>query len=82
MKLKRLLKPDKAPSSDQIILQSGKRLVMENCKKVIYCDTERISALGKVKVEICGRNLRLLELGNDNVEIRGQINSILLGDRS
>ena len=70
------------PGGDQLILQSGRRLVMENCKKVIYCDPCRIVLMGTFRLEVEGKNLKLLELGNDNVEIKGVILRIYLGDRS
>ena len=66
--------------SDQVILQSGKRLVMENCRKVIYCGPERIILLGSIRLAVTGKALRLMELGNDNVEIRGVIRTVTLGE--
>ena len=67
-------------ASDQIILQSGKRMVVENCKKVFYCDPEKIVLEGAVRLEVAGKNLRLFELGNGNMEIRGVIHTLLLGE--
>ena len=66
--------------SDQVILQSGKRLIMENCKKVIHCDPQRIELFGKFRVSVEGTGLKMLELGNENVEIRGAIRNITLGE--
>lgn len=66
--------------SDQLILQSGKRLVMENCKKVIYCDPAKMILQGRVRLELEGEGLKLLELGNDNVEVKGRIRKITLGE--
>ncbi|MBP5288366.1 MAG: YabP/YqfC family sporulation protein [Clostridia bacterium] len=77
-----LLKKAVFTGSDQVILQSGRRLVMENCKKVIYCDPAKMILQGKLRLELEGENLKLLELGNDNVEIKGVIQKITLGGES
>lgn len=77
-----LLKKAVFTGSDQVILQSGRRLVMENCKKVIYCDPAKMILQGKLRLELEGENLKLLELGNDNVEIKGVIQKITLGEES
>ena len=65
--------------TDQVILQQGRKLVMENCKQVIYCDPERVILRGSVVLTVEGAGLRLLELGNENVEIDGEIARILVG---
>ncbi len=74
--------PQTAPvrGTDQVILQRGRRLVMENCKQVIYCDPEKIVLKGCVVLTVTGFGLELLELGNDNVEVDGRIHKIVLGD--
>lgn len=74
-------KKDRVRLSDRVILQSGKRMIMENCKKVIYCDPDRIVMAGCRRLEVTGKGLRLLELGNDNVEVRGVIQTLTLGEK-
>ncbi|MBQ3865501.1 MAG: YabP/YqfC family sporulation protein [Clostridia bacterium] len=65
--------------ADQVILQRGRKLVMENCKQVIFCDPEKVVLRGGVVLTVEGAGLRLLELGNENVEIDGEIARILVG---
>ena len=76
--LERWLRKSPFFGSDQVILQKGKRMIMENCKQVIFCDRTRVVLLGSVRLEVAGENLTLIELGNENVEVRGRITQILV----
>ena len=67
--------------SDQVILQRGRRLVMENCKQVIFCDPGKIVLKGCLLLTVTGDGLKLKELGNENVEIDGRIGMILLEEK-
>ncbi len=52
---------------------SGKRVIMEEVKGVVLCTSERIVLRGKTSLTVEGKGLKLVELGNDNVEVSGAI---------
>ena len=59
-----------------ITVQSGKYLMMESVEQIVYCGPERIVLKGSMRLEITGEGLRLEELGNDNMAVRGRIHSV------
>jgi hypothetical protein len=69
------------PSAENLItVQSGKRLVMENVERIVFCQKERIVLRGKTSLEILGEELHLEELGNGNLAVCGSIRSIHFGE--
>ncbi len=56
-----------------ISILSGKRVIMEEVTGVVLCTSERVVLRGKTSLTVEGKELKLVELGNDNVEVSGLI---------
>ena len=52
---------------------SGKRIIMEEVSGIVLCTSERVVLRGKNTLAVEGKGLKLVELGNDNVEVSGEI---------
>ena len=59
-----------------VTVYSGKRLVMENVERIVFCSSEKMILEGKERLVIEGSSLELKELGNDNMAVCGKILSI------
>jgi len=70
------------PKKQCVMIFFGKRLVMENVEKIVFCQENRIVLRGSENVEILGNQLVLRELGNDNMEVVGKIRAIRLGEEN
>ncbi len=62
--------------SNCITIHSYRRLVMEGVERIILCDSEKMVLQGSLYMVVEGKDLVLLELGNDNMEITGSIGSV------
>lgn len=59
-----------------ITIENRRSLVMEGCERIVLCESEKMVLQGKMQLEICGKNLHLKELGNDNMRVEGKLDSI------
>jgi len=62
-----------------ITIQNGNRLVAEGVRDVRLCSSEKMLLVASEQVEIKGSGLRMNQLGNGTVEVRGRIAEIRLG---
>ncbi|MBR2615086.1 MAG: YabP/YqfC family sporulation protein [Clostridia bacterium] len=68
------------PERDLVMVENGNRLIMEAVRSIEYCDTEKMVLRGSRRLEICGRDLQLEELGGGNMAVVGCIRSILFSE--
>ncbi len=60
-----------------IVLESGKRILVSDCKGILEYTPERIRILlHSVTVSICGRDLTLSDFFGDEIQICGMIEGI------
>ena len=64
--------PDKT-----VTVHKNKRLVMEGCRRITFCQSDRVVLEGNVNLEIHGRGLLLKELGNDVIGVEGTILAVV-----
>ena len=65
------------PSQPSIItILNRQKVILEGVKRIIFCDSEKMIIKNRFVTEISGQNLRLLELGNDNIAVVGKIQSL------
>ena len=67
--------------SNCITIHSYRRLVMEGVERIVFCDPERMILRGSLFLVVEGKDLLLVELGNDNMEITGSIRSIVFQEQ-
>ncbi len=64
-----------------ITVHKRRRLIMEGCRKIVFCDPEKMILEGDTHLEICGKKLVLKELGGDVIAVEGKLDSIAFGER-
>ena len=59
-----------------ITIQNRKRVILEGVERIIFCDSEKMIIKNRFVTRISGRGLHLMELGNQNIAIIGEIDSL------
>ncbi|HBE14180.1 MAG TPA: hypothetical protein DCY74_08420 [Clostridiales bacterium] len=59
-----------------IQIEGRRKLVLENCKKVLYCDDNEVRLQSDFVVKITGTSLELKSLCNDYMAVVGYIRQI------
>ena len=68
--------PDKA-----VTIHKNKYLVMEDCRRITFCQSDRVVLEGNISLEIHGRDLVLKELGNDVIAVEGVIFAVVFREK-
>ena len=59
-----------------ITILNKQRMIFEGVERIIFCDSEKMIIKNRYLTKVLGSGLHLLELGNRNIAIVGQIHSI------
>ncbi|MEA4832953.1 MAG: YabP/YqfC family sporulation protein [Oscillospiraceae bacterium] len=72
--------PEQLYDEKLIYIHGRTRLLMEGCKKVVFCDETTVKLLCGFNVTIHGDGLKIMHLGNGNVAVDGRISSVSFSD--
>ena len=64
-----------------IQIEGRRKLVFENCKKVLYCDENEVRLKGDFVVVVTGEKLELKSLSGDYMAVVGKIKNIAFESR-
>lgn len=62
--------------SGVITIQNRQRVIIEGVERIIFCNSEKMIIKSRYLTEISGEKLHLMQLGNQNIAIIGQIQSL------
>lgn len=65
-----------------VTIRENRRLLMEGCRRIVYCSPEQMTLDGDVLLEIHGRDLVLKELGNDAIAVEGVIAAVVFREKN
>ena len=60
----------------------NRRLLMEGCRRIVFCQSDRMILDGDVMLEIHGKDLVLKELGNDVIGVEGVILAVVFREKA
>jgi len=59
-----------------VTVHNANFLVVEGVERIVFCDSDKMILKNRFFLKICGEDLALRHLGNDNVAVKGRIASI------
>ena len=59
-----------------ITIYNRKKVVLEGVERIIFCDSEKMIIKNRTFTKILGKKLRLMELGNQNIAVCGEIDAL------
>lgn len=62
--------------SGVITIHNRQRIIIEGVERIIFCNSEKMIIKSRHLTKISGQRLHLLQLGNQNIAIVGQIDSL------
>ncbi len=68
-------------SEHWIQIEGRRKLVIENCKKVIYCDECEVRLKSDFVVVVKGKKLELKSLAGDYMAVAGEISAVIFETR-
>ncbi len=59
-----------------VTVHNANFLVVEGVERIVFCDSDKMILKNRFFLKICGEELCLRQLGNDNIAVKGKILSI------
>jgi hypothetical protein len=79
---RRFFRSDHPLEENTVSIRRNRRLLMEGCRRIVFCQSEKMILDGDVILEIHGKDLVLKELGNDVIGVEGVILAVVFREKN